>query len=219
MAVVVDTLPVIWAALVVLAWRAAAIAADMLASITATATDMAARPGKSLKVYADRDTKSPLSATGTEPPSVLPFRAPSSPRLRMASLRRFRRSDRELRSHPLIARLGIVIPSKSRSPLPLGNTLHRTRPVRAASLHRLRRARIAATQRRLTGRNKVTGQEHHHVVFDRAAAATSLRATPSITAASSALRFAEKKPRFRTMKSALAVASFLLAEGGSILEK
>jgi hypothetical protein len=76
MAVVVDTLPVIWAALVVLAWRAGAIAADMLASITATATDMAARPGKSLKVYADRDTKSPLSATRTEPPSVLPFRAP-----------------------------------------------------------------------------------------------------------------------------------------------
>jgi hypothetical protein len=74
--VVVDTLLVIWAALVVLAWRAAAIAADMLASITATATDMAARPGKSLKVYADRDTKSPLSATRTEPPSVLTFRAP-----------------------------------------------------------------------------------------------------------------------------------------------
>jgi len=39
-------------------WRVAAIAADMLASITATATDLAARPGKSLKVYADRDTKS-----------------------------------------------------------------------------------------------------------------------------------------------------------------
>ena len=83
MAVVVDTLPVIWAALVVLAWRAAAIAADMLASITATATDMAARPGKSLKVYADRDTKSPLSATRTEPPrsSLSAPRQRPSPRL------------------------------------------------------------------------------------------------------------------------------------------
>ena len=83
MAVVVDTLLVIWAALVVLAWREAAIAADMLASITATATDMAARPGKSLKVYADRDTKSPLSATRTEPPrsSLSAPRQRPSPRL------------------------------------------------------------------------------------------------------------------------------------------
>src|ERR1700677_1603053 len=77
MAVGVDTLLVIWAALVVLAWREAAIAADMLASITATATDMAARPGKSLKVYADRDTKSPLSATRTEPPPAPLFRPAS----------------------------------------------------------------------------------------------------------------------------------------------
>jgi hypothetical protein len=59
-AVVVHTLPVIWAAMVAFTRRAAAIAADTLASITATATDMAARPGKSPKVYADRDTKSPL---------------------------------------------------------------------------------------------------------------------------------------------------------------
>jgi hypothetical protein len=39
-------------------WRVAAIiAADMLASITETATALAARHGKSLRVYADRDTK------------------------------------------------------------------------------------------------------------------------------------------------------------------
>jgi hypothetical protein len=45
-------------------------------------------------------------------------------------------------------------------------------------LQGLRRARETATQRRLTGRNKVTGQEHHHVVFDRAAAANLLESHP-----------------------------------------